>query len=68
MPTSIARKQADGEAPETEWLSIGQAARALGIAYVTVLTRVAQGQLDKIEFNGRIYVSRASVDRALQSA
>lgn len=67
MSTRSARKKVESEAPDTEWFSVGQAARALGIAYVTVLTRAAQGRLEKTEFNGRVFISRASVERAKQA-
>lgn len=68
MPPVALRKKVIAEVPDTEWLSVGQAARSLGIAYATVLSRVAQGKLDTTEFNGRVFVSRTSVERALQLA
>lgn len=50
--------------PSTEpWLTIRQAARLLGIAYGTVLAKASRGELETQTVAGRLFVSRASVER-----
>lgn len=53
-----------------QWISVWQAAKELGIAFSTVLSRGALGELEIKRFDppGRVFVSRASVERAKQSA
>lgn len=59
-----ARKQAPVEDESLPWMSVAAAARELGIGYATVLTRIARRQLEMTEFNGRVFVSRESVEQA----
>jgi hypothetical protein len=62
------RKQATpelgGEAADG-WVSVPKAARLLGCANPTVRTRALRGELVTQVVDGRVFVSRASVDRAL---
>lgn len=53
------------DAPEDGWLSVPQAARALGIAPATVLQRVLRGELQSQMVAGRTFISADSVTRAI---
>lgn len=57
--------QDEPTSPSEEWISVHQAAKRLGIAYTTVLSRAVSGKLETTRFGGRTFVSRASVERAL---
>jgi excisionase family DNA binding protein len=65
MPASTARKQRQEARPVDPWMSVREAARQLGIAPPTVLTRVIRGELEAQSTAGRTVISRASVERAL---
>ena len=56
------------EAPADPWLTPNQAARILGISRPTVLSRVIDGTLHGEMRVGRMYITRASVERAKGAA
>lgn len=60
MPTKAPREKT----LTPDWISVSQAARELGIAHGTVLARAMNGVLETTQFAGRIWISRASVNRA----
>jgi excisionase family DNA binding protein len=47
------------------WMTVTQAAKQLGCAPQTVYVKVVAGELETTRVAGRIFVSRASVERAL---
>ena len=51
-----------------EWISVGRAAKLLGIAEATVLTRGFLKEIEITTFAGRVFVNRQSVDRLLTPA
>lgn len=59
------RKKATRDRPDDPWLSLPQAARALGVSRQTVLLRASRGELDSLSAAGRVLVARASVERAI---
>lgn len=59
MGVTTARK--DTEMPVDPWMSLGDAARALGITRHTVLNRIVAGELKGTVAAGRTLVSRESV-------
>jgi excisionase family DNA binding protein len=66
MSASTLRKPAVvAQPPADPWMTVREASRALGIAPPTVLNRVIQGQLEAQTVAGRTFISRASVDRAV---
>ena len=65
MPASTARKQKAENRAVDPWMSVREAARQLGIAPPTVLTRVIRGELQAQSTAGRTVISRASVEAAL---
>ena len=61
MPTPV--KKIRRPAPSADpWMSVRQAASALGIAPQTVYARAADGLLDTMRAAGRTLVSRESVE------
>ena len=63
MTTAVRRNGADER--KEEWLSIPQAQRLLGIARHTLLARTLDGEFDSQVVGGRRFISRASVEAAL---
>lgn len=57
-----ARKKQKVEDP---WMSLAEAARALGASRQTILARAVKGELEAEHIKGRTLVSRLSVERAL---
>jgi excisionase family DNA binding protein len=60
-----ARKSKPVNVPPDPWVSVREAGRLLGIAPPTVLTRVVRGELEAQTVGGLVFVSRASVERAV---
>lgn len=56
-------RQKDEQQEGDQYMSVYGAAKRLGIATKTVLTRVVAGDLDGQQVAGRIVVTRASVER-----
>jgi hypothetical protein len=52
-------------APTDPWMSVPEAARALGVANATVLQMALRGELVNTLVAKRTYVARESVDRLL---
>lgn len=63
--TSPARKTTAEPEP---WLTVRQAAIALDCAPQTVYSKALKGEIETTRMAGRTFVSRASVERALESA
>lgn len=59
------RKNTEGSAPPEPWMTLREAARALGVSRQTVLARALRGELETQRMARITFVSRASVDRAL---
>jgi hypothetical protein len=59
MPNT--RKNAEG--PVDRFVSINDAAKALGESRTRVMTRIAQGQLEVEVIAGRTFITRESVSR-----
>lgn len=64
MATAVRRNAR--EEPKEPWLTVAQAAKALGIARHTLLSRALAGELTVQTVAGRHFVSRASVEAALE--
>lgn len=62
MPT--ARKTVRSAEP---WMSLSTAAKALGETRHMVLSRAVRGELETQNVAGRTFISRASVDRLLNT-
>jgi excisionase family DNA binding protein len=52
---------------DDEWMSVRQAALALGIAPQTVYSRAVSGELEFTRLAGYTFISRASVEQALSA-
>ena len=66
MGTSTARKSLS--VTVDPWMSVREAARQLKVSPPAVLTRVIQGKLEAQTVAGRTFISRASVEAALERA
>lgn len=64
---NVERRAVDSEA-DSDWLSVPQAARELGISYGGVLARALRKELETQRIADRTFVSRASVERAKQAS
>lgn len=62
--TGAVRKSVEAE----EWMTVAEAAQRLGIHRQTVLNRALAGDLVSMKLAGRHFISRASVERLLESA
>lgn len=62
MTQTQTRKETE---PLDPWMSLGDAAEALGLSRQTVLTRVVAGELTAKHIAGRTVVSRDSVKKSL---
>lgn len=64
MATAGKRTEIDKEL-EKEWVSLGDAARALGESRLAALTRTVKGELEAKHIAGRTLISRDSLNRVL---
>lgn len=64
--TGAARKSASYT--DDDWMSVPQAAKQLACAVQTVYNRALRGELETMRFAGRLFVSRASVEAAVERA
>lgn len=62
MARAEARKETE---PADPWMTLNQAAAALGVSRPTVLARIVAGELEGKHEAGRTLVTRASVEQAL---
>lgn len=63
MATTSARKVEPATADL--WVSVPKAARAIGKAHATVLALALRGELETQQVDGRVFVSRASIEAYL---
>lgn len=62
------RKTAQVQENGGEWVTLGDAARALKTSRYGVLARIAKGDLESREIAGRTLVVRASLEKLLKVA
>ncbi len=65
MAEAATRKETEGKG---DWMTLGKAAAALGTTRQTVLTRIVAGELEGKVEAGMTFVTRASVEQAMEKS